>query len=242
MKLLIDIGNTRLKWAWLRDGALGATQAAVHDGAPARCISELPHEPVDDVWISSVMGSAHEAAIGDAVRTRFGLAPQFARTRAEWRGLRNAYREPERLGVDRWLTMIAAWHRQRGAAAIASAGTALTVDLVSADGQHRGGIIAAGLGSQLRTMLATTRFPTRNLDGTPFRDVLGDDTESCVRQGALFACIGAIEQVARHADPGALCLLTGGDAPALQIALDTKWEHRPQLVLEGLQALASDAL
>lgn len=236
-KLLIDVGNTRLKWALFRDGRWADTGAALHGGEPARTIAALPAATVDTVWLAHVTGAAHEASLRDALRIRYAAEVQLARTGVEWRGLRNAYREPERLGVDRWLAMIAAWHAQRGAACVVDAGTALTIDVIAADGRHRGGLIAAGLETQQRAVLGATRFATRAAD-TPYSGGLGDDTESCVRQGAMFACLGAIDRARTLAGPDAACLLTGGDGPLLARQLDARWNLRRNLVLEGLAALA----
>lgn len=238
MKLLIDIGNTRLKWAFARENHLGEPGAAVHAGTPAQLAVELPAEPVEAIWIAHVTGATQEPALIEALRSRYGIAPQFARSAAAWRGLKNAYREPERLGVDRWLAMIAAWHEHRGAACVVDAGTALTADVIDSNGQHLGGFIAAGLETQQRAILGSTRFATRDVDGTAFRAGLGNDTESCVRQGALLACLGAIDRAAQLTGNDAKLLLSGGDATTFKPALPSRWIHRPQLVLEGLAALA----
>lgn len=237
MKLLIDIGNTRLKWALARDGQFIDSGATVHGGEPARTITQLPASNPAAVWIAHVMGATHEHALIDAIQSHCKQAPSFARSSAEWRGLRNAYREPQRLGVDRWLAMIAGWHAQRGAACIANAGTALTVDVIAADGRHLGGIIAAGLAAQQRAVLGTTRFEMRaaHVDSD---NLLGTDTESCVRQGAQLCCAGAIDRAASLAEMGALHVLTGGDASTLLPGLKNIWQHRPHLVLEGLAAWA----
>lgn len=239
-KLLIDVGNTRLKWALIRDGQMTETGAVLHDGEPARTIAELPAATVDAVWMAHVTGDAHEAALREAVRLHFAVTPQLARSAAEWRGLRNAYREPQRLGVDRWLAMVAAWHARRGAACVVDAGTALTIDVIAADGRHCGGLIAAGLETQQRAVLGATRFATRAA-GVPYGGGLGDDTESCVRQGAMLACLGAIDRARALAGADAVGLLTGGDAGTLRAHLDAGWETRPQLVLEGLRALSENA-
>lgn len=233
MKLLIDIGNTRIKWVVSHDNQFVDHGAVVHDGAPARAIAALPNRPDAKVWIAHVTGADHEVDLIQAARTHFGRAPHFARSGKTWHGLRNVYREPERLGVDRWLAMIAAWHQYHGAACIASAGTALTVDVIAANGHHVGGIIAAGLVPQQRAVRGTTRFEVRaTLDEGG--DILGTDTESCVRQGAILACLGAIDRAANLAEAGATRLLTGGDAGTLHAGLGNIWQHRPHLVLEGL--------
>jgi type III pantothenate kinase len=238
MKLLIDIGNTRLKWAFARDGEFVANGAIVHDGEPARIVSHLPAATIEEVWISHVTGAMHEAALNDAVLTHFVTPARYARTTAEWHGLKNAYREPERLGIDRWLAMIAAWHAKQGSACIVDAGTALTVDALNEHGQHLGGIIMAGLEAQQRAVLGTTRFATRSLNAT-YGGHFGYDTESCVRQGAMFACLGAIEHASALAGITENCLLTGGDATLLLSHLSSRsWQHRPLLVLEGLLAVS----
>lgn len=238
MRLLIDIGNTRLKWAFERDGQFAETGAAVHDGEPARVIAALPSAAVEAVWIAQVTGAAHEAALRDAVHGHYAQRPQFARSGAEWQGLRNAYREPERLGVDRWLAMIAVWRARRGAACVIDAGTALTADVIDRDGRHLGGFIAAGLEAQQRAVLGSTRFATRRVDAA-YDDGLGKDTETCVRQGALLACVGAIERARALAGADCAAWLTGGDASALRPHLGAGYEHHPQLVFEGLRAVAS---
>lgn len=240
MKLLIDIGNTRLKWAFANNGDLVRHGAAAHAGLPAQALAELPVEPVDAIWIAHVTGAAQEPALVETLHGHYGIAPRFARSSASWHGLKSAYREPERLGVDRWLAMMAAWHRHHGAVCVVDAGTALTADVVAHDGQHQGGFIAAGLDTQQRAVLGATRFATRDA-AAAYDTGLGRDTESCVRQGALLACVGAVERAALLAGPSAKLLLTGGDAAHLQAALPVSWQHRPHLVLEGLEALASSA-
>lgn len=236
MKLLIDIGNTRLKWALARDGQFLDQGAISHEGEPAGVLAQLPAARLSACWIAQVTGQAQEATLREAVRSQYACACEFARSSAQWHGLANAYREPERLGVDRWLAMIAAWHEQRGAACVIDAGTALTADVIGADGRHQGGFIAAGLQAQQSAVLGTTRFAFRQ--DVDYQSGLGRDTESCVRQGALLACLGAIERAARAAGPAARGLITGGDAPLLSRELPDHWQLRPLLVLEGLAALS----
>ena len=238
MKLLIDIGNTRLKWAFARDGRLAEQGVVAHAGAPSAALRELPAAALDGVLLAHVTGREHEGALGEAIRTHYGVAPQIARTAREWRGLRNAYREPERLGVDRWLAMVAVWHERHGKACVVDAGTALTADVIADDGCHRGGFIAGGLATQQIAVLGATRFATRDQEAR-YDGGLGNDTESCVRQGAMLACLGAIDRAAALAGPQARCILTGGDAERLLPYLDARWSLRRSLVLEGLLALGS---
>jgi type III pantothenate kinase len=239
-KLLVDIGNTRLKWALLDgSGAFGDCGVAVHGGDPAATLPDLAPLQPSEIWIAHVTGAEQGARLHAAARERYGCDPHHARSAEGWRGLKSAYVEPERLGVDRWLALVAAWAQQRGASCVVGAGTALTVDAVDADGRHLGGIIVAGLDTQQRALLGNTRFGTRRRKRR-YHGGLGDDTESCVMQGAALACLGAIDRACAAAGSGARRLITGGDAAILLPHLGAGWEHRPQLVLEGLRALATD--
>jgi type III pantothenate kinase len=239
-KLLIDIGNTRLKWALLDAGdAFGDCGVAVHGGDPAATLPDLAPLQPSEVWIAHVTGAEHGERLRGAVRERYGREPHYARSAASWHGLQNVYAEPERLGVDRWLVLIAAWSQKRGACCVVDAGTALTVDALDAEGRHLGGIIAAGIDTQQRALLGNTRFGTRR-HSHRYHGGLGGDTESCVAQGAMMACLGAIDRACATAGDGARRLITGGDAALLLPHLGEAWEHRPHLVLEGLRALATD--
>lgn len=236
--LLLDVGNTRLKWALSENGRIHMDGAIVHDGKPAEALArlDLDHEP-DSIRIVSVAGPAHELAINKTCLARWHHAPVHARSEVERDGLHNGYAQPQRLGADRWIAMLAAWHLAgRKAFVVVDAGTALTVDVVDDSGRHLGGIIAAGLQTSEKAVLGATRFPTRD---TPLTDHagLGLDTEACVRQGAMLSVIGAIERAAATAPANASRVLTGGDAPRLAAHLPGRWDLRPHLVLEGLQAL-----
>lgn len=240
--LLLDIGNSRIKAAIARGDVLTPLPTVAHEGDAIAAIAALPDlDTSTPVWISHVLGAATEARLSEAVQARWSRAPHYARSTAELSGLRNAYREPERLGVDRWLVMLAAWvEAPHQAAVIIDAGTALTADVLDASGQHRGGFIAAGLLTSQRAVLGATRFGTRDANAS-YDTGLGLDTEACVRQGAMLGCLGAIDRAAGIADIAGISAqrwITGGDAPTLLSGLDAGWRHRPLLVLEGLRALA----
>lgn len=240
--LLLDVGNTRLKWATCQDGPVGSSGpggpggAIVHDGEPAAALQALDETAPDAVWICSVAGPAHDQRLAETCLRRWGIAPQFAASESVRDGLYNRYAEPQRLGVDRWLALLAAWLETRGACVVADAGTALTVDGIDAGGRHQGGIIAAGLRTSENAVLGATRFPTRQTPLAPHA-ALGLDTETCVRQGAMLSVLGAIDRAA-GVITGARRYLCGGDAQTLLPLLGPGWEYRPSLVLEGLLAVA----
>lgn len=237
--LLLDVGNTRIKWAEVADGVIFNTGAAPHAGKPADALSILGVDEPESIWIASVAGPAHDLGLNKVCLARWQLSPQYARTKAEQLGLRNGYADPLRLGADRWLAMLAAWSDTRADCIVVDAGTALTVDVVGADGQHLGGIIAAGLQTSEKAVLGATRFATRDTPLTVHAG-LGLDTEACVRQGAMLSVLGAIDRASAQL-PGALRVITGGDAKSLQPYLGKDWTPRPCLVLEGLMLVAAAA-
>ena len=232
MILLLDIGNTRLKWACAEAGVLRQMGAVAHAGEPAKALAACHVDDPDEIWICSVMDAAADAMLLHACRLRWPCVPHLARSEARWQGLLNRYEAPLRLGADRWMAMIGAWFEAPGACVVADAGTALTVDVVDARGRHLGGLIAAGLDTSRRAVLGATRFATRPALA-PGHAGLGRNTEACVDQGALLSCLGAIDRAARRVRR-ARCYLTGGDAPLLHPHLGARWQHRPHLVLEGL--------
>ncbi|MGH8506849.1 MAG: type III pantothenate kinase [Stenotrophobium sp.] len=241
MILLLDIGNSRLKWA-LHDGvALAAATAQIHGGDAAAAIAAIPARQVDAVWISQVLGTAHETEITAAVQRQFACAPHFARVQKKFSGLTVAYADTSRLGIDRWLMMLAAWRKTGTACCVVSAGTALTFDAVDAQGLHQGGFIAPGLTAMLDATLGNTRFAAAMPDAQ-YHAGLGADTEACVRQGAYLASLGAIERGLIAAGAPTQRYLCGGDAPLLLPQLGGGWQHRADLVLEGLLELAQTSI
>jgi type III pantothenate kinase len=236
MILLLDIGNSRVKWATASGARLSRVRAVAHHGHPARVLRALEAGRIDAVWMAHVVGPLERAARA-AIRRRFGVTPRIVRTQKTCAGLRVAYARPARLGVDRWLAMLALWTRQRRPFCVAVAGTALTFDAVDARGRHQGGLIAPGLATAWHAVRGTTRFPLRSRPPRPTRG-LGTDTDACVRQGALYACAGLVERAARGS--GGARFLSGGDAGTLHPHLDGRWLVKENLVLEGLLAYARE--
>lgn len=233
--LLLDVGNSRLKWALADNGRFVAQGAVAHAGDPAAALATLPTLQASEIRIANVTGDEHAARIALVLLERYALAARYARSEAQCNGLRSAYAQAERLGVDRWLSMLALWGRGVAPFAVASAGTALTFDAVDADGQHLGGVIAPGLLTAQQAVLGATRFAAAGPD-QHYGAGLGRDTEACVRQGALHAAAGLLERLARQ-QATARCYLAGGDAAVLRPQLEGDWQLAPDLVLEGLMRL-----
>jgi type III pantothenate kinase len=254
VKLLLDIGNSRIKWAYSGGGELRHAGASEHRGQPAaaaaRLLDELPVQPSAAVAVN-VAGAAFAREITALLQQRWGIELALVAAAAACKRLRNGYTEPAQLGADRWAAIAGAWAAAVPAAAdrvIVDAGTALTVDILRADGQHLGGLIVPGL-ALMRTALgqATSDLgryagPAAQSPAAPANGV-GTSTRSAIEEGGLNALCGLIERVLKaHAQRSAAAclLLTGGDADRLHRRLAVAAEVRPLLVLEGLDYLTTD--
>lgn len=239
--LLLDVGNTRLKWA-LWDDQFKQIEAIVHEDDPVAVFARSDWPRVEQVWIACVPRLRDEARWREAVHNRCGLDPHIVISPAQWKGLNNAYAEPHKLGVDRWLSMAALWNERWAPFCVVGAGTALTFDRVDGQGQHLGGLIAPGLGSAQQSLLQVTVTLSSPTAASAYHQGLGQHSEEAIRQGSFFAARGVIEHALRapHADAREQRFITGGDAETLLPHLGEGWTHRPHLVLEGLLALARD--
>jgi type III pantothenate kinase len=244
MKLLIDLGNTRLKWA-LWDGAgLRRGGAVAHAGNLTIDFAALWKDisKVDAVFVASVAGDAVEDSLGRHSRELFGLDPQFIISSAAACGVRNAYAQPERLGVDRFLGLIAAHADTRGPTVIASCGTALTLDALATDGSHAGGLIAP---SPALMQAALRRNTARLVDSGAARVVeLADNTADAVESGTWWAAVALTERffaraTVRFGATPAL-ILTGGGAQDLANLVTLPHRIDGDLVLRGLAQFAEE--
>lgn len=245
MKLLLDIGNTRIKWAVQTDRGLDEQQAIAHAGLSIAQLGTQVFAPcgqVTQVLVSNVAGPAMAEQVRQAARDCWQLEPQFviatASTSADGRVLRNAYAEPAKLGSDRWLGMLAAHVLQADAALVVSVGTAMTLDALTADGRHLGGMIVPGPDLMMSSLMHNTSdIAVRAQQGEQGEAFFADNTLGCVYQGAIHAAVALIE--AAHAKLSALAsparlIMTGGAAPQLQQHLSVPAQWLPDLVLRGL--------
>lgn len=237
MILELDLGNSRGKWRIVAGGTIVARGAEAVSSWQA---GDWPSvwRNVSRVRVASVLDSRVEAELASAL-TVLGVPIDFARATAGCAGVGNAYAEPHKLGVDRWLAMLAAFHEFQCAVLVIDAGSALTLDLVDAVGQHRGGYIIPGARLMAEALLRSTdrvRFESgAGLQAT----VPGVDTGACVQNGIALALVGAVRLAVEQAQEAVGVVrpvLAGGDAESLFSwfgAMDAVL--RPDLVLDGLR-------
>ena len=241
MNLLIDMGNSRLKWG-------------LHEHN--KIISGLPifysknfKEQLLSVWsaikspdsllISCVNESGGLSTLQQVASQLWpGIKIIRAKSVAEGYGVKNAYQHPEKLGVDRWLAMLASRKLYPFSTCIVDCGTAVTIDLVDIDGQHLGGLIAPGL-TLMKKSLAQGAEDLEFFE-QQFPLGLADNTEAAIYNGTLFSIVGLIENF-MFKNQGFQAILTGGDAETVANELSMHSIIQTDLVLQGLAVVDTTA-
>jgi type III pantothenate kinase len=255
--LLLDAGNTRIKWALVRHGRMSKVMAApLTDLAPFKRWLQRAAQ-IDDVVGVCVAGEKIEKQLRTLLLTAGHAAPRFIHSATNAAGVRNGYREPWRLGDDRWVGTVAAWSlggARRPVCAV-SVGTALTVDLVDSHGQHRGGLIAPGPALMVRGLLGNTHGIARRAAQAPRKGgtrsrsqatavirPLADNTRDAIELGSLTASAALIDrcmqEVARELGARPLLFLTGGAAPAVSALVKSRHTVRDDLILKGVAVIS----
>jgi type III pantothenate kinase len=250
--LLVDAGNARLKWATRDSHGIGAQRVAdcAQDSEAAlTALREAATDSVDAVAVSNVAGQEMAGSLNRAFAGKPEDFVWYARSTREAAGVRNAYSQPDRLGVDRWAALVGAYARLRSSAnsrplCIVDAGTALTIDALQNDGTHLGGLILPGIRLQRTALLDSTADIALNAravtDPPEGLAVFATDTASALMRSGPFACAAAIERCVHEISAAAgppMLLLAGGDADAIAPWLATDFEICPNLVFEGLAIL-----
>ncbi|MDD3327286.1 MAG: type III pantothenate kinase [Zoogloea sp.] len=238
MDLLLDAGNTRLKWG-LRDESGWRGQGAVAIGEPDGLAAVLAAAgPIRRVLGANVAGAGVAARLAELLGVR-SLVPVWIEPSVSAFGVHNRYLDPARLGADRWAALVGARALHGAAALVVTSGTATTADVLDGEGVFQGGVILPGL-DLMRSSLA------RDTAQLPFADgrfePLPRRTADAIVSGCLHAQVGAIERMFRRvaAEAGAVCLLNGGAAGSLAPLLEIPLRRVDNLVLEGLGCMLSE--
>jgi type III pantothenate kinase len=264
MILAIDAGNSRVKWGWL-ETAIDGRGRLEHDSAERNSTANLrwssiatvsliefaasgdhvnpfsvTHEAPESIVISNVAGEgAHQLLVNWT--SIFEAAPLWLRAEPERFGVKNLYEHPEQLGPDRWAALIAARGLHSGSCLVVNAGTATTVDMLTAEGTFLGGAILPGV-ELMRFVLHehTGRLPIEqgSLREKP------RNTLDAIETGCRHAQAGAIERMYRafrELDTNPLCIVSGGAGRPLMDQLSAPRRYVENLVLDGLARIALGA-
>lgn len=247
MILLVDIGNTRLKWALINGADWAQQGATAHQDVPPETLftSRWTELPVPRrVVVANVAGKKFAAALRAWAKSAWSLEAEFVIARRKACGVTNAYVEPQRLGADRWAALIGAHRLKAGASCVIDCGSAVTIDALDAKGQHLGGLIMPGLAMMREALLRNTDGIAKTAQdaGTGKVALLARDTAGAVNGGTLYNLIAMIDRVSADlmADLQAPLnrIICGGDAAQLLPLLSGDFHHEPDLVLHGLATIA----
>jgi type III pantothenate kinase len=249
MILELDIGNSRIKWRQLDADCKVINQGVVPGAKEFQQLTELALKP-NAIRACSVRKGETYNEVKDWLEIKYGMPVHSACVKRDWAGVGIQYKDPGRLGVDRWLAMLAAYSSVKGACIVVDAGTALTIDVLAIDGAHQGGYILPGLGLMRASLEQNTAI--RLITGPlPASLVLGHSTDQAVWHGSLAAAVALIEKTAitLSAQRPVHLLFSGGDADVLLANADFErlvfsnaseigrisYEKVPDLVLDGLR-------
>jgi type III pantothenate kinase len=248
--LLVDIGNTRVKWAPLVDGRMGKQHAAANAGWDAgqyarRVIGRGWTRGEGRIVVSSVAGKQINQLLVTAARQAGAPAPEFVASERSAAGVTTEYLDPWRLGVDRFVGAIGAYHLASGQpVCVVNVGTAMTIDLVDGSGRHHGGAIVPGPALMVESLLTQTNGIRRRAMGGPsgVTSLFARTTRTAIGQGALYAAAAVIDRAIEEArallGSRPLVLLTGGGSTAIKPLVRNTSVSLPDLVLHGLAVWA----
>jgi type III pantothenate kinase len=245
--LLMDVGNSRIKWGVLEQGEIRRTghiaQGRIRERGLQALTTRIPRG-VDQVFVSNVAGNTFGTRLSGVIGMHCNCDVRFAHAERSGWGVTNGYRQPRRMGVDRWVALVGAWDEFRSASLVVDAGTAVTLDAIDQNGTHLGGQIIAGVEMMMRALsTSTSEIPAvrpASGKGGAGLDMFAASTADAVREGARNAIAGAVDRAFRGLQSGAcdpVLVLTGGDASRILSALGETPLHRPHLVLQGLATM-----
>ena len=238
--LLLDIGNSRAKWALVQGSEWLAEGASVHDDSD-RLLSEWNRfSPPSKVVACNVAGEERLEFFSAYWQSRRVLL-RCMKPGLECAGVRNLYDQPQQLGSDRWAALVAAWTRTHGACLVVSAGTAVTVDAINDQGEFMGGMILPGK----RLMQQSLTVGTHALEEHAGQVVdFPRNTADAMTAGIASALACAVQtgyqQLARSCGKSPPCIITGGDAEWLARQAQISAIIAPRLVLEGLLVMSQE--
>ncbi|WP_211442788.1 type III pantothenate kinase [Collimonas humicola] len=248
--LLIDVGNTRIKWAL---AAAGAAPGVWQESGSA-ALSELSmlserwrKQTVARILISNVAGEHMQERLQTMLEIVFGAAlrPSWFASPPQLAGLRNGYRDPAQLGCDRFAAALGAQQLfPQETLLVATCGTATTIDAVTADGVFSGGMILPGLGLMATSLARSTAKLPHITDHVQVDTQFADNTDGAIISGCINAQVGAIERgfalLGQQAAGAAVrCIVAGGSAALIAPYLSIRHETVDNLVLIGLQTAAA---
>lgn len=240
--LALDVGNTRIKWG-LAEAPVWVESGATEHNLVEKLLLEWDHLPaLDKIIGSNVASETRIATLTNYWHTR-GHEISWIKPCVMSCGVVNNYEQPAQLGTDRWAALIGAWHKEQRPCLVVSAGTAMTIDMLDAQGRFIGGQILPGKQLMMESLVSGTHaleavagqvkeFPLKTADAmtTGIAGALTSSIELSFHRLELWAGIGPS------------CLITGGDADWLARQMKIACRVESGLVLDGLLKMSEEEI
>jgi len=246
VKLLLDLGNSRCKYAIVEEG-----EVAKYDSQNYGPFGKLysvkslcdQYSDASGIIISSVLSEEMNSQIKETLLSDDAENIYFLDPTENSFDVSLAYADPSTLGVDRVAAMIAVNEKYSGNNCIVDCGTAVTIDALDVKGAHLGGVILPGIDSMRKALLANTKIEITGIEEAEF-NVLSRTTGGAIHTGCVSAVVGGIEYIvnrmASDYDGFDQVVLTGGDAKLIKSHLSLPVHTDETLVLDGLKVVSQN--
>jgi type III pantothenate kinase len=242
MELLLDIGNSSINWAIEEQGAFSSTgffsykKTDFENDIQALASFNKP----DNILVSNVAGVPILNLLNNWTQQNWQLQCRQPKVSKQFKELKNSYYDPEQMGLDRWLAMIAAWENFQTAICLVGCGTAMTIDLIDENGNHLGGYIVPGVELMQKTLVNNTEQIDITLKNISSLEC-ANDTQAAVTNGTFLATVAMIDRVVdkfvEQSNTEVKCIMSGGMANSINQLLTKTFKYEPDLVLKGLSIL-----
>lgn len=252
--LLVDAGNTCLKWSYLEGGEISSQQRIYYQSAkPIEAYKKLLVNQLKSckkVVMVSVLGDAFNLE-AERMTKDYSVVFKNIESRYQLANVKNSYLEPEKLGADRFVSLIAAYHLEgigRRPCLIIDSGTATTIDAINSDGEHLGGLILPGLNLCRSSLLDNTKLlPQWNKEGLNKAPTLfAKETTEAITSASFFGLAGAIDSICRRMEKEIVSkqgdfkvgkIISGGNASQLLPYLEDDYQLHDNLIMIGLSVV-----
>ncbi len=241
-RLLIDAGNSRIKWTIADEKSHFDTIKSHSDLGSALDAWKGLSKPTQ-VWLASVRDKQFSKELSSAIKTLWALSINEISSSRQLLCVTNAYPEPEQLGCDRWAAMLAAYNQEKSSVLVVSLGTAMTIDAIDANGFHLGGLICPGMYLQQQALNAGTNVSCiPELKGPGGVKLFAASTAEGIIAGSTHAISALIDKAYQdriEQEANTICYLAGGDAEKIKDTLQCPYIIEPYLVLKGIALIAA---
>ncbi|NOZ53901.1 MAG: type III pantothenate kinase [Gammaproteobacteria bacterium] len=259
MILLIDVGNSRIKWNAKRSftGEFVQNTASVpwsHDSLLPLFESQWRsfHGKIKQIYVSNVAGQAMQQSITQWMSGHLGLNTFFMQTQANQLGVECGYQNHRQFGVDRWLAVLAARsQRPKAELIVLGCGTAITIDVVTSQGRHLAGPIIPNKTLMVNALVENTADIHEALN-QPTHSLFVGNTQEAIATGACYATAYTIRGIvndivevlsAENSEANIMLVVSGGAAASIMpLTGIADYQTEADIVLQGLALVAASEL